>query len=202
MDAVPVTIKKYANRRLYNMATSSYVTLDDLAAMVRSGTDFNVIDAKSGEDITRGVLTQIIVEAESAGGAMLPVPFLRDLIRAYGQSAQGVLPSYLELAMRGFAETREHWMAVLTPGAPGAGGAQGLSALTPMELMRRSMQANLEFMASATRSLVPRTGGQTPDATVQGSAAVSSRSGEGTAAELAALKAQLATIQNKLDRLG
>ena len=103
-DANPVVVKKYANRRLYNTETSSYITLETLAEMVRGGRDFVVYDAKTGEDITRGVLTQIIVEEESKGGAsMLPIPFLRQLIGYYGDSLQGLVPSFLEQAMGSFA---------------------------------------------------------------------------------------------------
>ena len=103
----PVVVKKYANRRLYNTETSSYVTLEDLAVMVRGGRDFAVYDAKSGEDITRSVLTQIIVEEESKGRSLLPESFLRHLIGFYGDSLQTVLPRYLELAMAGFARQQE-----------------------------------------------------------------------------------------------
>ncbi len=102
-----VLVKKYANRRLYNTESSSYVTLEDLAAMVRGGRDFTVSDAKSGEDITRSVLTQIIVEEESKGRNMLPIPFLRQLIGLYGDSLQSVVPRYLEFAMGGFAKQQE-----------------------------------------------------------------------------------------------
>ncbi len=100
----PVVVKKYANRRLYNTESSSYITLDNLAEMVRAGRDFVVFDAKTGEDITRSVLTQIIVEEESKGGAMLPTPFLRQLIGLYGGSMQGLVPRYLEQSMSLFAE--------------------------------------------------------------------------------------------------
>ena len=103
----PVVVKKYANRRLYNTETSSYITLDNLADMIRAGRDFVVYDAKSGEDITRGVLTQIIVEEESKGTSMLPTPFLRQLIGFYGGSLQGVVPRYLETAMSSFARQQQ-----------------------------------------------------------------------------------------------
>lgn len=102
-DAPTVVVKKYANRRLYNTESSSYITLDSLAEMVRLGRDFVVYDAKSGEDITRSVLTQIIVEEESKGRAMLPTGFLRQLIGFYGNSMQSVVPKYLEQAMGAFA---------------------------------------------------------------------------------------------------
>ena len=95
----PVVVKKYANRRLYNTATSSYVTLDDLATMIKEGGDFVVYDAKTGEDITRSVLTQIIVEQEQKGQNLLPISFLRQLIGFYGDSMQFLVPGYLEQAM-------------------------------------------------------------------------------------------------------
>ena len=102
-DVPPVVVKKYANRRLYNTESSSYITLDSLAEMVRIGRDFVVYDAKTGEDITRSVLTQIIVEEENKGRAMLPTGFLRQLIGFYGNSMQSVVPKYLEQAMGAFA---------------------------------------------------------------------------------------------------
>ncbi|HUY68437.1 MAG TPA: polyhydroxyalkanoate synthesis repressor PhaR, partial [Alphaproteobacteria bacterium] len=110
-DASPkqtVTIKKYANRRLYNTATSSYVTLDHLASMVKEGVEFNVYDAKSGEDITRSVLTQIIVEEEGkAGQNLLPIGFLRQLIGFYGDNMQWLVPKYLEYSMQSLAKNQE-----------------------------------------------------------------------------------------------
>ena len=103
----PITIKKYANRRLYNTATSSYVTLDHLCQMVKDGMDFVVYDAKTGEDITRSVLTQIIVEEESKGQNLLPISFLRQLISFYGDNMQWVVPRYLEYSMQSFARNQE-----------------------------------------------------------------------------------------------
>jgi polyhydroxyalkanoate synthesis repressor PhaR len=103
----PVVVKKYANRRLYNTESSSYITLDNLAEMVRLGRDFVVYDAKSGDDITRSVLTQIIVEEEGKGQNLLPTNFLRQLIGMYGGSMQGIVPRYLEHAMTSFAEQQE-----------------------------------------------------------------------------------------------
>ena len=103
----PVTIKKYANRRLYNTATSSYVTLDHLCRMVKEGADFVVYDAKTGEDITRSVLTQIIVEEEAKGQNLLPISFLKQLIGFYGDNLQFLVPRYLEQAMQSFAHNQE-----------------------------------------------------------------------------------------------
>ena len=106
-DAKPVVVKKYANRRLYNTATSAYVTLDDLAKMIKDGGNFVAHDAKSGEDITRSVLTQIIVEQEHKGQNLLPTSFLRQLISLYGDSMQFLVPGYLEQAMVAFARNQE-----------------------------------------------------------------------------------------------
>ena len=119
-----VVIKKYANRRLYNTATSSYVTLDNLAGMVRDGVDFVVFDAKSNDDITRSVLAQIIFEEESKGASLLPIQFLRQLIGFYGDSMQSILPSYLEMSMDNFTRQQEQFRKQFstTFGAtPGAG---------------------------------------------------------------------------------
>src|SRR4030081_392431 len=103
----PVVVKKYANRRLYNTATSSYVTLEDLAKMIKGGGDFVVYDAKTGEDLTRSVMTQIIVEQEQKGQNLLPISFLRQLIGFYGDSMQFLVPGYLEQAMVAFARNQE-----------------------------------------------------------------------------------------------
>jgi polyhydroxyalkanoate synthesis repressor PhaR len=112
-EALPVVVKKYANRRLYNTESSSYITLDNLAEMVRQGRDFVVYDAKTGEDITRGVLTQIIVEEEGKGKAMLPTAFLRQLIGFYGDSVQGLVPRYLEQALAAFGHQQEQMRAAM-----------------------------------------------------------------------------------------
>ncbi len=109
----PVVVKKYANRRLYNTESSSYITLDSLAAMVRQGRDFVVYDAKSGEDITRSVLTQIIVEEEGKGQNLLPISFLRKLISFYGDQMQSLVPRYLEQSMTAFAQQQEQMRAAM-----------------------------------------------------------------------------------------
>lgn len=119
-----VVVKKYANRRLYNTATSTYVTLEDLARMVREGVEFVVFDAKSNEDLTRQILTQIIFEEESRGEALLPVQFLRQLIGFYGGQMQGVLPSYLEMSLESFSRQQEQLRGQFSKtfgAAPGAG---------------------------------------------------------------------------------
>ena len=121
-----IVIKKYANRRLYNTGSSCYVTLEDLAELVKAGEDFVVYDAKTGEDITRSVLTQIIFEAENSatGQNLLPIQFLRQLIRLYGDQMQSVVPSYLELSLDAFAKQQERMreqMAGAFGGTPGFG---------------------------------------------------------------------------------
>jgi len=153
----PITIKKYANRRLYNTATSSYVTLDHLAQMVRDGVDFVVHDAKSGDDITRQVLTHIIVEEESKGTNLLPLSFLRQLISLYGDSLQSMVPSYLEQTMKAFAGNEDQ-MRTLMDQAFG-----GNPAMKPFEDMARQ---NMAVFENAVRMFNPMAaGGETPAAT-------------------------------------
>ncbi|MBK1659383.1 polyhydroxyalkanoate synthesis repressor PhaR [Paracraurococcus ruber] len=139
--AQPVVVKKYANRRLYNTESSSYVTLEDLAGMVRQGRDFIVFDAKSGEDITRSVLTQIIVEEESKGRNLLPESFLRHLIGFYGDSLQSVLPRYLEHAMAGFAKQQEQMRRSVEQAM---GGFMPFGGLPALEEMGKQNMAMLE----------------------------------------------------------
>ena len=117
----PTTIKKYANRRLYNTGTSTYVTLEDLAAMVKDGEDFLVYDAKTGDDITRSVLAQIIFEQENkAGQNLLPTTFLRQLIRFYGDQMQSFVPGYLEMSLDGFARQQERFREQMSGALGGA----------------------------------------------------------------------------------
>lgn len=143
----PVTIKKYANRRLYNTATSSYVTLDHLCQMVKQGTDFVVFDAKTGEDITRSVLTQIIVEEEQKGGQnLLPISFLRQLISFYGDSLGGLVPRYLDYSMQSFARNQEqmrHYMA---------NALEGMFPFTPFDEMGKQ---NVAFFENAMKMFTP-----------------------------------------------
>ena len=152
----PVVVKKYANRRLYNTETSSYITLDNLADMIRAGRDFVVYDAKSGEDITRGVLTQIIVEEESKGGSMLPAAFLRQLIGFYGDSLQGVVPRYLEQAMANFAHQQKQMRQVMQ---------QTFSPFLPAGVEEIGRQ-NIAMMERAMAMFNPfhRPGGEAPAA--------------------------------------
>lgn len=118
----PIVIKKYANRRLYNTDTSSYVTLDDLCTMVKEGSEFIVYDAKSGEDLTRQILTQIIFEEESHGEHLLPINFLRQLIGYYDNSLKGFVPHYLESTMQTFAKNQEKMNEMLGLGSLGSFG--------------------------------------------------------------------------------
>lgn len=151
-SAAPVVIKKYANRRLYNTEASSYVTLDDLAKMIRDGRDFIVYDAKSSEDITRGVLTQIIVEEESKGRSMLPESFLRQLIGFYGDSLQAVVPRYLEFAMAGFARQQEQMRRSMEQAMGGFMPAfPGMEEVSKQNLamMERAMSLFTPFRAPA-----------------------------------------------------
>ena len=137
-----VVIKKYANRRLYNTGTSSYITLDDLARMVRDGTDFQVFDAKSNEDLTRQILTQIIFEEESRGEALLPIQFLRQLIGFYGNSMQSVLPSYLEMSLDSFTRQQEQLRSQFSrafAGTPG-GGLMEEAVRQNMAMFERAMK--------------------------------------------------------------
>ena len=157
----PVVVKKYANRRLYNTESSSYITLDTLAEMVREGRDFVVYDAKTGEDITRGVLTQIIVEEEGKGRAMLPTGFLRQLIGFYGDSVQNLVPKYLEQAMANFALQQEQMRKAMqqTVGTFFPFGMEDVGR-TNMAMMERAMSLFTPFIpgeaGDAKRPEAPR----------------------------------------------
>ena len=148
-----VTIKKYANRRLYNTATSSYVTLDNLCAMVRNGENFVVRDAKSGDDITRQVLTQIIVEQEAKGQNMLPLSFLRQLIQLYGDNVQAFVPRYLEVAMETFARNQGDMRERMNSTFGGMFPAGEFEAMAErnMALMQRTMEMFSGLPASERR---------------------------------------------------
>ena len=135
-----VVIQKYANRRLYNKATSTYITLDDLAGMVREGVDFVVYDAKTGEDITRKVLTQIIFEEESSGQSLLPIQFLRQLIRFYGDQMQAFLPSYLELSLDSFIRQQERLRSQFTTMSPAGIGVYEEQIRQNLALFDRAMK--------------------------------------------------------------
>jgi polyhydroxyalkanoate synthesis repressor PhaR len=183
--AEPVTIKKYANRRLYNTGTSTYVTLEDLAAMVKGGEDFVVYDAKTGEDITRQVLAQIIFEQENKEGQnLLPVTFLRQLIRFYGDSMQMLVPRYLEMSIDSFAQQQEKFRSQMAQ-------AFGMS---PFGALEEQARRNMEMFERAFSMFGPfgRAGGDAPEPPSPARAANG---------DLDDLKRQLAEMQKRLDRL-
>jgi polyhydroxyalkanoate synthesis repressor PhaR len=186
----PVTIKKYANRRLYNTGTSTYVTLEDLAGMVKSGSDFVVYDAKTGEEITRSVLTQIIFEQENKEGQnLLPITFLRKLIRFYGDSMQMMVPRYLEVSIESLTREQEKFRSQVAQ-AFGVGGFTSLE-----EQVRR----NMEMFERAFTMFAPFARRETQGGEVAaegGSVAPLSKPGD-----LDDLKRQLDEMQRKVDRL-
>jgi len=204
----PIIIKKYANRRLYNTATSSYVTLDLLSQMVKDQTDFVVYDAKTGEDITRSVLTQIIVEEEAkAEQNMLPISFLRHIISFYGDSLGSVVPQYLDHSMQAFARNQEQMRLVMQ---------NAFDGLFPLQKMEEMNKQNMAFFESAMKMFSPFEGGPMmpgfppgmPLAGGSGAAdprAASEGNGErrstGDAEDVQAMKRQMAEMQRKLDRL-
>jgi polyhydroxyalkanoate synthesis repressor PhaR len=199
----PVVIKKYANRRLYNTETSAYVTLDDLAAMVRIERDFVVFDAKTGEDLTRAVLTQIIVDQESRPGsnAMLPIPFLRQLIRFYGDSIQCMVPSYLQLSLDTLAKEQERFRKDF---------AAAFSPQGAFEAYQEQARKNLVMFEQAIGMFTPFSGngeGATEGGAERAATAPGTSSADpapartSTDAELAELKAQLASMQQKIEKL-
>ncbi len=182
--AEAVVIKKYANRRLYNTSTSAYVTLESLSEMVREGVDFTVLDAKSGEDITRSVLTQIIFEQESRGGEhLLPVQFLRKLIRFYGHSMQAFVPSYLEMSMESFSKSQEQWRENLTKAWGGK---------HPMGMFEDQARQNMALFEQALKMWAPFAPGPKPRMEAEAPAG-------GDA--IGDMKRQLEAIQKQLDQI-
>ncbi len=150
----PITIKKYANRRLYNTGTSTYVTLDDLAVMVKKGEDFSVLDAKSGDDITHTVLTQIIFEQESkTGNTLLPVSFLRQLISIYGDQLQMVVPSYLEHSMSALTEQQEQVREQITKSFGDNPVARNIQL--PIQIVEDQVRRNTEMFQKAMQMFSP-----------------------------------------------
>ena len=143
----PVVIKKYANRRLYNTSTSTYVTLEDLAKMVRENVDFVVFDAKTNEELTRQIQTQIIFEEESRGQALLPVQFLRQLIGFYGGQMEGVLPSYLEMSLENFSRQQEQFRDQMTK----AFGATPTAGLMSGGFMEAAAKQNMAMFQNAMK---------------------------------------------------
>jgi polyhydroxyalkanoate synthesis repressor PhaR len=187
-----VVIKKYANRRLYNTASSSYVTLEHLSEMVKQGIDFVVYDAKTNDDITRSVLTQIIFEEESQGQSLLPIQFLRQLISFYGNSMQAFLPSYLELSLASFTQQQERLKSQMA-GFGQTGGLQAYEELTRqnLALFDRAMKMFSPF------AFAPGTRPDEPAAP----APAQPKSEPGTDDALTALRKQMAEMQAQLDKL-
>jgi polyhydroxyalkanoate synthesis repressor PhaR len=184
-DGDPIIIKKYANRRLYNTAKSSYVTLDHLAEMVREGLDFVVRDAKSSDDITRSVLTQIIFEAEAKGASMLPTNFLRQIISLYGDSLQSVVPGYLEASMETFAKNQVEMRERVSSMFGAKPAIENWEAMTRsnMELFNKAVSVFTPFPSKIIRT--PKE----PKPT------------EARSEELSTLKDQLAEMQAQLNKL-
>jgi polyhydroxyalkanoate synthesis repressor PhaR len=190
----PVVIKKYANRRLYNTETSTYVTLDDLAAMVKSERDFVVFDAKTGDDLTHAVLTQIIVDQEHQKGTetLLPIPFLRQLIRFYGASIERFVPSYLQISLETLAKEQERYRKQFTGAFTPAGA---------FEAYQEQARKNLAMFEQAMLMFSPFGHAKNTAAKAGEDAKKAEVAKAGQADEIAELKAQLSTIQSKLEKL-
>lgn len=190
----PIRIKKYANRRLYNTASSSYVTLDHLAKMVREGLDFVVEDAKSGDDITRTVLTQIIFEAENKGQNLLPISFLRQLIGFYGDSLQALVPSYLEVSMASFSKNQEQMRHYVQD------TFAGMNPFKQFEEMGRQNMAIYQRAISMFNPFNPQGPGQ-PGAPGGNPAGGLPQPGGEAPSDLGSLKDKLEAIQKQLDEM-
>jgi polyhydroxyalkanoate synthesis repressor PhaR len=181
-DKPPVVVKKYANRRLYNTESSSYITLDNLADMVRQGRDFVVYDAKSGEDITRSVLTQIIVEEEGKGRALLPTAFLRQLIGFYGDQMQSLVPRFLEQAMSALTQQQEQMRSAMQ---------KTMGNLFPFGNMEEVGRQNMAMMERALSLFTPFYRG------ADGSDA--NASGANQTQEIAMLRAEVENLRRQLE---
>jgi len=201
----PIIIKKYANRRLYNTQTSSYVTLEHLCDMVKEGVEFEVRDARSGEDITRQVLAQIIFEEENKGGQhMLPIQFLRQLIRFYGDSLQAFVPSYLELSMESFTKNQQEMREKFAEAFGSKFGFKDFEKMSRqnIEMFERAMRMFSPFGASMggwdkpmANPFAAFTGGASPDANGGGA---SSSQGSQRDQEIRELKEQLAAMRQQI----
>jgi polyhydroxyalkanoate synthesis repressor PhaR len=187
-DAKPVVVKKYANRRLYNTATSTYVTLDDLAKMIKDGGDFVAYDAKTGEDITRSVLTQIIVEQEHKGQNLLPISFLRQLISLYGDSMQFLVPGYLEQAMIAFARNQQQMRKNL----------QATFGVFPFGQFEEMGKQNMALFERALRMLAP----YSPDETAPAAPEAGTPNASAEDPRLKRLEAQIDALTRQLEALG
>lgn len=194
----PVVIKKYANRRLYNTGTSTYVTLEDLAEMVKRGEEFTVNDAKTGEDITHLVLTQIIFELENRDGQnMLPVSFLRQLIAFYGDQMQMVVPSFLEQSMIAFSREQERLREQMKS-TFGQNAMDMMQMTTPMKAIEEQARRNIEMFQNAMQMFSPFPTGAAPAGETDDEAPPADDGGD----ELSELKSQIKAMQRKLDSMG
>ena len=193
----PTTIKKYANRRLYNTGTSTYVTLEDLATMVKNGEDFRVVDAKSGDEITRSVLTQIIFEQENKGQNLLPITFLRQLIRFYGDSIQNLIPTYLDFSIDSLVRDQDKLRGQMT-NAFGP-GAFGPATFVPgaMDVIGDQVRRNTEMFEQAMRMFLPFGAGrpETPSRPPSNEAEPPNDS------DFDSMRRQLDEMQKRLDKL-
>ena len=206
----PVVIKKYANRRLYNTDTSTYVTLDDLEAMVKGGRDFVVFDAKSGDDLTHSVLTQIIVEQESrmGGQTLLPIPFLRQLIRFYGDSIERLVPSYLQVSLETLAKEQERFRKTFADAFTPAGAFEAYQEQARKNLAMFEQAMAMFSPFGKAPSAAGRPGGETgaaetkPEATrPEGPKPVAPVASAQRSDDISELKSQLAAMQAKLEEL-
>ena len=197
----PITIKKYANRRLYNTATSSYVTLDHLCQMVKDNEDFVVYDAKTGEDITRSVLTQIIVEEEGKGQNLLPISFLRQLISLYGDSLGDVVPRYLEMSMSSFYRNEEQMRTLMQKAVEG---------MFPLQQIEEMNKQNMAIFESAMKMFSPfyneGKGGKGPEGASAGGLATAERSRSDNPVQrgqenIDELRARMNAMQSQIDQL-
>jgi len=186
-------VKKYANRRLYNTATSSYVTLDELSRMVRDGEHFLVYDAESGEDITRSVLTQIILEEDGKGRNLLPIGFLRQLISYYDDSLQQVLPRYLDISMESFTRQQDQMRAYL----------QGtFGPFFPAERFDEMTRQNMALLQNAARMFNPFAAAAAAAAGTKEPAQPEPLAADPVRDEVSELKNQLAAMQRQIEEIG
>ena len=191
-DESPITIKKYANRRLYNTATSTYVTLEHLAQMVKDGSEFVVYDAKTGEDITRQVLTHIIVEEEGKGGQnLLPISFLRHLISFYGDSLQAIVPRYLDYSMHTFARNQEQMRTYMR---------DAFSGLAPFGRFEEMGKQNMALFENAMKMFTPFFPGENGRGQSSSPSAPPS-AGKGGEVEIDEMRAKLDQMQRQIDQL-
>jgi polyhydroxyalkanoate synthesis repressor PhaR len=187
----PTIIKKYANRRLYNTGTSTYVTLEDLAVMVKGEEDFVVYDAKSGDDITRTVLTQIIFEQESKGQNLLPVPFLRQLIRFYGDSMQGLVPSFLEYSMTSLTNEQEKLRSQMS---------ESFGA-TAFDAIEDQVKRNTEMFERAMKMFMPFPAGEADGTSGSAAPTSSAKPDAAEVTDLDDMKRQLEQMQKTINKL-